>query len=143
MLGSGYCTGTYIAQMLITTVVVYANIVAFTIFFAALFRTVGPCIPVVIITLMIVSVGGSLVSLMGDAFENDTLVNVITAIDPLFVISGGGTEAILEIVNDEEVPRTFVNITNYAFISTLINNLVYTAIFFFGGALIFTKRDVK
>ena len=143
MLGAGYCDAGYILQMLLVAVVVYANIVAFTIFFSALFRTVGPCIPIVIIALMIISVGGSLVSMMGDAFENDALVNVVTVIDPLYVISGGGTDTILKIVDNEEVPRAYVGITNFAFVSTLVNNLVYAALFFFGGAFIFAKRDVK
>ena len=133
--------GAYIAQMLIAAVVVYICIVSFTIFFAALFRNIGPCIPIVIIVLMILSVGGSLVAMIAEALESDGLVTFVKIVDPLFVLSGGGVESNIVIVGEEAV--AYMKIETGAFIATIINNLVYAAAFFFGGALIFMKRDVK
>ena len=143
MMGSGYTSSWYIWQMLITAIVVYICIVSFTVFFAALFRNIGPCIPIVIISLMILSVGGSLVSMIAGALENDGLVNFVKAVDPLFVISGGGsaTEYATDSTGENLIAYTVVETS--AFICTIINNLVYAGIFFAGGALIFKKRDVK
>ena len=136
-----YIDGAYIAQLLVTALVVYICIVSFTIFFAALFRSIGPCIPVVIIVLIMLSVGGSMISMIAEALENDAIVKVVEIVDPLYVISGGGVEANTVIVNDE--PRAYLSVQTSAFIATIINNLVYAALFFVGGAFIFAKRDVK
>ena len=141
MIGGGYADGWYIAQMLITAVVVYTCIVSFTVFVAALFRNVGPCIPLVIIALMMLSIGGTMITLVGDLLENDALVKFVMIVDPLYVISGGGLET--NIVLEEEVQKGYMVVETGAFISTIINNLVYAAAFFVGGAFIFMKRDVK
>ena len=52
-IAGAYAEPSYIVQMVLTAVVVYICIVSYTVFFAALFRSVGPCIPVVIIVLII------------------------------------------------------------------------------------------
>lgn len=136
-----YSDGVYIAQMLVTAIVVYISIVSYTIFFAALFRNIGPCIPVVIIALLMLSVGGSMVAMIGDALENEALVNFVKIVDPLYVLSGGGTTESYVVVND--TPKAYVSIETGAFVATIVNNLVYAALFFVGGAFIFIKRDVK
>lgn len=136
-----YSDGVYIAQMLVTAIVVYISIVSYTIFFAALFRNIGPCIPVVIIALLMLSVGGSMVAMIGDALENEALVNFVKIVDPLYVLSGGGTTESYVVVND--TPKAYVSIETGAFVATIVNNLVYAALFFIGGAFIFIKRDVK
>lgn len=136
-----YSDGVYITQMLVTAIVVYISIVSYTIFFAALFRNIGPCIPVVIIALLMLSVGGSMVAMIGDALENEALVNFVKIVDPLYVLSGGGTTESYVVVND--TPKAYVSIETGAFVATIVNNLVYAALFFVGGAFIFAKRDVK
>lgn len=136
-----YSDGVYIAQMLVTAIVVYISIVSYTIFFAALFRNIGPCIPVVIIALLMLSVGGSMVAMIGDVLENEALVNFVKIVDPLYVLSGGGTTESYVVVND--TPKAYVSIETGAFVATIVNNLVYAALFFVGGAFIFIKRDVK
>ena len=133
--------GAYIAQMILIAVVVYICIVSYTVFFASLFRSVGPCIPVVIIVIIMLSVGGTMVALIGDALESEALVNIVKIVDPLFVISGGGIEQ--NYIVENEVPKSYVSIETSAFIANIVNNLVYAAIFYIGGALIFMKRDVK
>ena len=140
-ISGAYAEPIYIWQMIITAVVVYIAIVSYTVFFAALFRNIGPCIPVVIIVLMMLSLGGSIVAMIGEVLESDTLVNIVKVIDPLYVISGGGTEMKLVIENDN--PNYYVSLETGSFVATIINNLVYAGIFFAGGALIFVKRDIK
>ena len=141
MMAGGYADGWYIAQMLITAIVVYASIVSFTVFIAALFRNVGPCIPVVIIILMMLAMGGTLITLVGDLLENDALITFVEIVDPLYVISGGGLET--NIILENDVQKPYMVVETGAFVATIINNLVYAALFFVGGALIFAKRDVK
>ena len=140
-ISGAYAEPIYIWQMIITAIVVYIAIVSYTVFFAALFRNIGPCIPVVVIVLMMLSLGGSIVAMIGEVLESDTLVNIVKVIDPLYVISGGGLESNIVIVNDNA--RGYMSIEKDAFIATIINNLVYAGIFFAGGAYIFAKRDVK
>ena len=141
LLMSSYADGPYIAQVLVTALVVYICIVSFTVFFATLFRNIGPCIPIIVISLMMLSLGGSIVYLIAEGLESDALVNFVKIVDPLYVISGGGLESNIVIVNDNA--RGYMSIEKDAFIATIINNLVYAGIFFAGGAYIFAKRDVK
>ena len=131
----------YIVQMLITAIVVYVAIVSYTVFFAALFRNIGPCIPVVIIVLIMLSLVGTIASTFSILLDDDTLLNILKIVDPLYVISGGGTEISYVIKNDN--PVEYVSLETGAFIATIINNLVYAGAFYAGGALIFMKRDVK
>ena len=140
-IAGAYAEPSYIVQMVLTAVVVYICIVSYTVFFAALFRSVGPCIPVVIIVLIMLSLGGSLIASIGSILEDEALVNFVKIVDPLFVISGGGTEFSYVIKNDN--PVEYVSIETGAFVANIINNLVYAGIFYAGGALIFMKRDVK
>ena len=140
-ISGAYAEPLYIIQMLIIAVVVYIAIVSYTVFFAALFRNIGPCIPVVIIVLMMLALGGSIVAMIGEVLESDTLVNIVKIVDPLYVISGGGTDFTYVIENDSA--KQYVSLETGAFVANIINNLVYAAIFFVGGALIFVKRDVK
>lgn len=87
------------------------------------------------------SLVGTLVTSFSVFLEDDTLVNILKIIDPLYVISGGGTELTYIVKNDD--PTQYVTIETGAFIATIINNLVYAALFYVGGAFIFMKRDVK
>ena len=140
-IAGAYAEPGYIVQMVMTAVVVYICIVSYTIFFAALFRSVGPCIPIVIIALIMLSLGGTLIASIGGILDDDSLVNFVKIVDPLFVISGGGSEMSYVVENDNMVE--YVSLDTSAFVATIINNLVYAGIFYAGGALIFMKRDVK
>ena len=140
-IAGAYAEPSYIVQMVLTAVVVYICIVSYTVFFAALFRSVGPCIPVVIIVLIMLSLGGSLIASIGSILEDEALVNFVKIVDPLFVISGGGSEMSNMVKNDKMVE--YVSLDTSAFVATIINNLVYAGIFYAGGTLIFMKRDVK
>lgn len=137
MAGTGYgmFSAKYILQMLLSCVVTYISIVSFTIFFATLFRSIGPSIPVVMILLMICYLGATIVSAMA-LFEMpglDALINVMKVINPLYAL---GCSPSLDDGN-----RFYLE--NDVVISAVISNLVYATIFFIGGLFIFKKRDVK
>ena len=87
------------------------------------------------------SLGGSLIASIGSILEDEALINFVKIVDPLFVISGGGTEMSYMVKNKKMVE--YVSLDTSAFVATIINNLVYAAIFYAGGTLIFMKRDVK
>ena len=144
-ISGGYVDGLYIFQTLIVAMVVYICIVSFTVFFAALFRNIGPCIPVIVLVLMMLSLGASIVNMLAEMPEEILdvrgLVTFVKIVDPLYVISGGGVESKMIVENDN--PKTYMSYETGAFIATIINNLVYAGLFYAGGALIFMKRDVK
>lgn len=144
-ISGGYVDGLYIFQTLIVAMVVYICIVSFTVFFAALFRNIGPCIPVIVLVLMMLSLGGSIVNMLAEMPEEILdvrgLVTFVKIVDPLYVISGGGVESKMFVENDTQ--KTYMSYETGAFIATIINNLVYAGLFYAGGALIFMKRDVK
>ena len=144
-ISGGYVDGLYIFQTLIVAMVVYICIVSFTVFFAALFRNIGPCIPVIVLVLMMLSLGASIVNMLAEMPEEILdvrgLVTFVKIVDPLYVISGGGVESKMLVENDN--PKTYMSYETGAFIATIINNLDYAGLFYAGGALIFMKRDVK
>lgn len=137
MAGTGYgmFSAKYILQMLLACVVTYISIVSFTIFFATLFRSIGPSIPVVMILLMICYLGATIVSAM-DLLEMpglDVIINVMKVINPLYAL---GCSPSLDANG-----RFFLE--NDVVIYAVVINLVYATIFFIGGLFIFKKRDVK
>ena len=116
----------YLIKFVISSLIMYVTICSLTIFFATLFRNIGPCIPVVILLVVM----ASMVSQIGGATNAD-LEKLLRFINPLhasFALNGEG--GVLTIPNDK-------------FITGIICNIVWTAIFLFPGILIFTKRDVK
>ena len=137
--GSGNVNPTFIWRILLITVLVYITITSFTLFFAALFRNVGPTIPVVIIVLMACYISATLVGSMGALTElSDTMATfnkVLMYINPLYSMS-----AFSSVVEGE---ATYMAISDEALICGVVNNLVYTTAFLVGGMLIFRKRDVK
>ena len=90
---------------------------------------------------MMLSLGGTIITLIAETLESDTLVTIVKILDPLYVISGGGLKYDVVVVNDVMKPILYIETSS--FVATIINNLVVAAAFFAGGALIFTKRDVK
>ena len=115
----------YFLRTLLCTVLLYITIAAFTIFFATLFRNIGPCIPVVIIMIMLLYFS----SFFG--YVNENFHNVLLVVNPFYAIAMPTIENGLYQIKD--------NIFYFA----IGNNLLYTAIFLVGGWLIFRKRDVK
>lgn len=133
----------YILKMIILAALCYVSIVSFTIFFATLFRNIGPAIPVIIIGLLACYLAGTIISMVGA--ENQTALWVGRIIDPLYCIGAsetvdGGTAVVIDGIT---LASSAVTVTTETFVSGIISNLAYTALFFTGGILIFSKRDIK
>ena len=126
-----YYTVPYILKMIAICVVVYASLISFTVFFASLFRSIGPSIPVVIVVIL----GCSFLATFGtlfEAFENEVGLIIVKIIDPLYCFSAAGVDSNNNLVLD-----------NATFFMSLGGNLVYTALWFLAGSAIFRKRDIK
>lgn len=132
-------TPEYLIKLLIGSIFVYISIVSFTIFIATTLRNVGPCIPIIIVLLLILSyiapIITSINTLLGEDAEG--LVWFMRIVDPLYCTS----ESTFTINDDTR--QIQMNILNETFISGICSNIFYAAIFFGFGALEFTKRDVK
>lgn len=115
----------YIPKIIAVAVLCYVSITSFTIFFATLFRSIGPTIPVVIVGLMFAYLVGTL---LGSLFNNETIVWILRIADPLYAMS---------------VSELGGALADETFVSALICNAVYTLLFFGLGLLIFRKRDIK
>ena len=73
---------------------------------------------------------------------NDTVQaigNVFKCINPLYGLSA--TESV--IVGEGEDVKAIAKMDDFTFYSGIASNLAYSAAFFFGGACLFKKRDVK
>ena len=140
-------TGTFILQLLTVTLFSYVSIVSFAIFTSTAFRSIGPCIPIVMITLMFAYLGVTIVSSIGQRMDVGALTTVLKVIDPLYAISGGAEcKYIEEIVEEGKTIKVAISDTYMAtdtFVLGIVSNLVYATIFFTMGSLLFKKRDVK
>ena len=145
--------GTYIGLTLLFAALTYVSLVMFAIFMATLLRNIGPSIPVVMVALMLLYFGAYLVSAMSYFFEDSPIVIIMKIINPLYALSGGveyhtvqATMNGVPLFNDDGTP---IMVTDYVYYATdtivcsIVNNIVYAALFFVFGSLIFTKRDVK
>ena len=139
-------TGMGIFQLIVLTVMCYISLVSFTIFFSALFRNIGPSIPVVIVVLMFATSLAPIVMILGE--DNEGLLWALRIIDPFFCLSEKeydvvGQFIIYTLEGPAPMPITEIRIPNEALISGIISNTIYATIFYVGGLLIFKKRDVK
>ena len=130
----GQIDATYFVRMLVITLLVYLSITAFTIFFATLFRNIGPCIPVVIVMVMMCYFAGMIASLMKDAEGTEVFVNFMKYVNPMYALNDA---SILDSL------KGTLAMADDTFIASIVNNSVYTLAFLLGGWLIFRKRDVK
>lgn len=138
---TGYVSPDFLWKYIVLGVLAYVTIASITIFFATLFRSIGPCIPVVIMLIMICYIGGTIagtMNLLGELNSDiKTLVKVLQFINPLHSLYASTS------TTNMETGVTTLAISNEAFYCELGNNLIYTALFVTGGWLIFRKRDVK
>ena len=130
----GHIDATYFVRMLVITLLVYLSITAFTIFFATLFRNIGPCIPVVIVMIMMLYFSGMIASLMKDTEGTEVFVNVMKYVNPMYALNDA---SILDSM------KGTLAMADDTFIASIVNNSIYTIIFLLGGWLVFRKRDVK
>ena len=130
----GHIDATYFVRMLVITLLVYLSITAFTIFFATLFRNIGPCIPVVIVMIMMLYFSGMIASLMKDTEGTEVFVNIMKYVNPMYALNDA---SILDSM------KGTLAMADDTFIASIVNNSIYTIIFLLGGWLVFRKRDVK
>lgn len=139
-------TSDYLPKLIVIALLCYISIVSFTIFFATLFRNIGPSIPVVLLVIVFLSTAASIVAIFLE--DNEGLLWTFRIIDPMFALGAGESTVVgqatviidgMEIIQDE----TKATISTETFVSGIISNLVYTGLFFGGGLLIFSKRDIK
>lgn len=124
----GFINPEFFVKTIVITILVYITIASITIFFATLFRNIGPSIPVVIILLMMLYMASTVFPLF-----SDEAADVLRFINPLHAI----------MAVDVDTSTLKLTMDNTTFIAGIVNNLVVASIFFVGGLLIFSKRDVK
>ena len=122
----------FLGKVILIAVFSYASIVSFTIFFATLFRNIGPSIPVIIVGLMICYLAGLLVPLFV-LDGNETVLWIFRIVDPLYGLG------CIEPLDGSE----YQCISNETLICSLCSNLFYATAFYVGGLFIFKNRDVK
>ena len=137
--GAAVITPEYLLKAALIAVLTYTSIVAFAVFVAALFRSIGPCIPVVFIVLMLLSTAPTLINAVGALTDGrfQWLVNSLRIIDPLYAL------CVMETAVDSETAVGTAVMSNFTFFSAIGSNIVYAVLFFGFGGLIFSKRDVK
>jgi len=137
-MGFSKFTLSFLIRKAIICVLTYITIVSFVVFISTTFRNVGPCIPLVMIPMMILYVASTIIPLMVSFEEGkiDWMEDLLRIFNPLHALSSNEVKAI-----DEYTSESIVS--NFTFIAGIVNNLVYTALFFVFGSILFKKRDVK
>ena len=130
----GTSTPEYLIKFVISSLLMYVTICSLTIFFATLFRNIGPCIPVVIVMIMMLYFSGMIASLMKDTEGTEVFVNVMKYVNPMYALNDA---SILDSM------KGTLAMADDTFIASIVNNSIYTIIFLLGGWLVFRKRDVK
>lgn len=138
----GYADG-YFLKITVLAIMVYISIVSFTVFFATLFRNIGPTIPVVMIALIFLSLASTIISLVG--VDNEGVLWAGRILDPLYCVSASEAEVIGHEINEYGMEMDVYGSTVFTetLVSGICSNLVYAALFYGGGLLIFSKRDIK
>lgn len=140
--GVAQVTPEYLVKMIVICVVTYISIVSFAIFISTAFRSVGPSIPLVLVPIMICYFAAMISSVLSllDSPGVEGFMNVMRIVDPLYAIGAIETKTV---IIDEANYNIVANMSNETFIAGICNNLVYAAIFFTAGSVLFKRRDVK
>lgn len=119
-------------KMLVLAILAYALITFMAVFFASIFRSIGPCIPVVIIVIFAAYLSATILGPMAEVFDGlETANKIIRVINPFYSLGYS------------EVDGAKLVVSNEAFLTEIINTIIYSALFITGGFLIFKKQDVK
>ena len=134
----------YVLRVVISAFLAYVSITSFAILIATLTRQIGGSIPIVILLLFLCYLSANIISSIAFASDEslekyNTIIWILRIVNPLYacasqelVLTTDGSGSIAtQIMKDE------------TFICGIINNVVYAALFFALGAVIFRKRDVK
>lgn len=123
----GLGTPEFFVKYLIVAIFVYIFIAAMSVFFATLFRNVGPALPCVLITIFALYFVSSFLAGINETFEA-----VLRFVNPLHSLSYITTSS----TGHFEMPTL-------AFVGAIVSNSVFVILFFTLGAVIFKKSDVK
>lgn len=135
-----HTNGEFYLKLVVTGIFVYIFVTSMTVFFATLFRSMGPCIPIIIVLLIFMSSATMIVQIF--SLENSsevvakTMVEVSRWLNPLFGLDAFDT---IKVGENEGVYA----IENMHFAAHVACNCIYIAAFTLGGWAIFRKRDVK
>lgn len=137
VVGLGRIDAEYFWKMIVLAIGAYIFITTMTIFFATLFRSIGPCIPVVLLLILGFYLSSTIVSALGAFGEESEITKSINTFMMIFnPLNSLGTSV-------QAVDTGILKIENDHFIAEIINNIVYSALFVTFGVLIFKKKDVK
>ena len=144
-MGYGDIGPNFIWQFVIIALFAYVMIASLTIFFATLFRHIGPSIPVVIILLLgfvgLASIAATLnlFATMMDGEDAGMEVQIMKAayqflrvVNPLHALMNYDTNEAGALIYKTDT-----------FIISIVNNILWSGAFFGFGLLIFHKRDIK
>ena len=140
LLGGTSFNSTYLIRMVIAGLMSYVSITSLAVLFSTLFRNIGGTIPIVILSIFgcyLISLLPSMIGSLSDNGDLKVFLDVLRIVNPLYAISAQ------EMSIDPDTGKTSLVMSDLTFISTIINNLVYAALFFVAGLFIFKKRDVK
>ena len=133
-INAGKVDGKFILLSLLMCALIYLSLTMFAIFIATTFRTMGPAIPIVMVTLLFCYIGAIIIASSSYFLDNDALVTAVKIIDPMYSISAGASL-------EEGTKAAFFETDTI--VLGAISNLFYASVFFTAGALQFKKRDVK
>lgn len=142
--GLGAATVEYIVKFVVLALLVYTTLISYSVFIATVFRSLGPSIPLVIAAVyglyFIATIVNAIVSINQEINDTAQVIgNAFKCINPLYGLSV--TDSV--IVGEGENMKAIATMDDFTFYSGIASNLAYSAAFFFGGACLFKKRDVK
>lgn len=129
----------FILETLLVYALIYVFATSFAVFSATTFRVVGPCIPVVTVTLMLAYFGGYLAG--GALSDNEIALNILRFVDPLYAPIGATMETITD--SENNIIGTVASYDNLTIIGNVVSTSIFSVIFFVAGSVEFVKRDVK
>lgn len=135
----GYSTPEFLWKYVLLAALAFTMITIIAVFFATLLRSIGPCIPIVILLVLTCYLTSTIVGSMANVpgMPNmDGAMQVLKIINPLHSLSVQSTKTV-----DEHTAILYFE--NDAFFSEIINNVVYSVLFGGLGLIIFKKRDIK
>ena len=130
-------SGSYVLRIVIVSLLSYVSITSFAVLIATLTRQIGGAIPIVIIGILFFYFAGTIIALMDELESMQGVVTAMRIVNPLYALSEQS------FLTNESTHESTQIMRDDTFISAIINNLVYTVLFFVLGWTVFKKRDVK
>ena len=135
--GGAKMSGSYVLRIVIVSLLSYVSITSFAVLIATLTRQIGGAIPIVIIGILFFYFAGTIIALMDELESMQGVVTAMRIVNPLYALSEQS------FLTNESTHESTQIMRDDTFISAIINNLVYTVLFFVLGWTVFKKRDVK